>query len=231
MRLHWSLVCFPIDHFCFTSIRNWKVAAPLKPSLLLCLRIQLPPIRNWKVAAPLKPECRNVIRDINTGNPQLKSCGSIEADNNPTSPTPLQFNPQLKSCGSIEARHDISSTIDYLCNPQLKSCGSIEAHIVRWSASFGYSSIRNWKVAAPLKQKIKRVWKLLVSGNPQLKSCGSIEANRNLSIAWILASNPQLKSCGSIEADKSDHCGQCHQTIRNWKVAAPLKQCEEFVLQ
>ena len=119
-----------------STIRNWKVAAPLKALALqkaaLSIDLQsateklrlhwrkstqqsssvlLSTIRNWKVAAPLK----------------------VEYPNFPFSQ--LVFNPQLKSCGSIEGIQDKTISPWPNNNPQLKSCGSIEGSMVRYDAA------------------------------------------------------------------------------------------------
>ena len=90
-------------------------------------------------------------------------------------------------------------------------------------------TIRNWKVAAPLKA-VHNDWASgLLSGNPQLKSCGSIEgrviyllvsllysAIRNWKVAAPLKDTQLLRGCNR------------HSAIRNWKVAAPLKGLKGF---
>ena len=151
LRLHWSVCsCFPECPFdsnpqlkscgsieagnnsCksiwhYSAIRNWKVAAPLKVSVFSEVAIIHPAIRNWKVAAPLKVKGRFFRRIITTFNPQLKSCGSIEGSIVCQPPSRATYNPQLKSCGSIEGRARHTQPI------------------------IRQASIRNWKVAAPLK--------------------------------------------------------------------------------
>ena len=108
-------------------------------------------------------------------NPQLKSCGSIEGDCKIKRVGILSINPQLKSCGSIEGSQDSPPVYDVVDNPQLKSCGSIEG-LAKWSIALTvFSSIRNWKVAAPLKVEISGIGAVWLVCNPQLKSCGSIE--------------------------------------------------------
>ena len=135
------------------------------------------------------------------------------------------INPQLKSCGSIEASflfHVSASSHD---NPQLKSCGSIEARCTYLTKLNKSQTIRNWKVAAPLKQKKKEKKVLSIVHNPQLKSCGSIEASPNFGTGkwgwktirnWKVAAPLKRKWCWLGRRYKIS-------TIRNWKVAAPLK--------
>ena len=91
----------------YGPIRNWKVAAPLK--LVSGINTDIffvPAIRNWKVAAPLKLGNYKTRYIHHTNNPQLKSCGSIEAPLRPLWRLRSFCNPQLKSCGSIEATSD-----------------------------------------------------------------------------------------------------------------------------
>ena len=138
-------------HSLHLPIRNWKVAAPLKPWTLWKSKNGTRSIRNWKVAAPLK--LQSLINSPDGTNTQsateklrlhwstLKSLSALKC-------TP--FNPQLKSCGSIEAESSCTIPLFTDSNPQLKSCGSIEAEM-NVAALSKLAVIRNWKVAAPLK--------------------------------------------------------------------------------
>ena len=112
----------------------------------------------------------------------------------------------------------------YLCNPQLKSCGSIEAGLDLFIYPSILTTIRNWKVAAPLKLDFLSLKLSKSSFNPQLKSCGSIEATgiKTKLYQWFYQSaTEKLRLHWSNGYPPSNN--KKALTIRNWKVAAPLK--------
>ena len=205
------------------TIRNWKVAAPLKagididelpivsnPQLKSCDSIEgsmgrmflrsHSTILNWKVATPLKEEWFKCMLWTLIFNPQLKSCGSIEGIIHS-----VEHVLKTKQSATEKLRLHWSNRIllafitDYY-NPQLKSCGSIEGII--------HSVEHVLKTKQSATEKLRLHWsnRILLAFitdyyNPQLKSCGSIEAKQKRQHSrHHHHSNPQLKSCGSIEA-------------------------------
>ena len=132
-------------------------------------------------------------------NPQLKSCGSIEGT--PSLSTLSDTNIQSATEKlRLHWRHlPLQVPINLYGNPQLKSCGSIEGLQSCLRHSSLMSSIRNWKVAAPLKGR----W-----CNMQSSPICTI---RN----WKVAA--------PLKGLKFYHNKDWNSSIRNWKVAAPLK--------
>ena len=147
---------------CLTTIRNWKVAAPLKQSTDYFDGISTSStIRNWKVAAPLKLVLNGVNAIMFWNNPQLKSCGSIEAIH-------CHWHRHHYRHQSATEKLRLHWSTCGLCQDQGKK-----------------PSIRNWKVAAPLKRMFEVPLWQKTGDNPQLKSCGSIEAPTTLRMSWI----------------------------------------------
>ena len=225
LRLHWRIGYIYQTSRPFLSIRNWKVAAPLKVYIpLQRVRIFIA-IRNWKVAAPLKGDkiqargyslfhqsateklrlhwrtlCLIFTLQPKSNNPQLKSCGSIEGFcNDKVQARTLFSNPQLKSCGSIEGKtHKILWWWNTISIRNWKVAAPLKEKYAALAKALAIT-IRNWKVAAPLKVGIRVDVGVCDCCNPQLKSCGSIEGVRTNLPRSRLDCNPQLKSCGSIE--------------------------------
>ena len=158
-------------------------------------------------------------------NPQLKSCGSIEGSKIVLCPKTLFLgNPQLKSCGSIEGLFTIKSGFFFSDNPQLKSCGSIEGLMTEFPHG------HFWQQSAT--EKLRLHWRFqncALSQNPVFGQ----SATEKLRLHWRTVGthrqtakfrcNPQLKSCGSIEGIYLGIIQFIKKSIRNWKVAAPLK--------
>ena len=225
LRLHWSLANLRVSSTDSPSIRNWKVAAPLKLVFCCWQNLKVSTIRNWKVAAPLK-RTHDWRRSHQLYiNPQLKSCGSIEAyilgiqlcgvglqsateklrlhwsyydQDDPNFPE--SHNPQLKSCGYIEAAQILRMAWSIIINPQLKSCGSIEAPLTL--------DVMIMVHLQSATEKLRLHWSYLCgirAGGFQLPIRNwKVAAPLKLAYDGVYFSpwfyNPQLKSCGSIEA-------------------------------
>ena len=221
-----------------------------------------PAIRNWKVAAPLKLVLGLVALMVLLFNPQLKSCGSIEAknehwcfassqDQSATEKLRLHWSPS--DCLRV-AGVDIQSATEKLrLHWSLKSFwtrhvngyqSATEKLRLHWSEIkcnwlfWVVPTIRNWKVAAPLKliwpgvyapslpqsatEKLRLHWSefesILMSQHLQQSATEKLRLHwsrlRFLPLGHYRTDNPQLKSCGSIEAKSSatDCFGLCQQS-------------------
>ena len=157
-------------------------------------------------------------------NPQLKSCGSIEAMSSISLPVVFPINPQLKSCGSIEADSITAAIFCFLLNPQLKSCGSIEA-ISTQQEVLQITSIRNWKVAAPLKPMVSIRLIPFITPIRNWKVAAPLKQNL---VFWIQQYLDQQSATEKLRLHWSSGMAGAmtavRPTIRNWKVAAPLKR-------
>ena len=203
LRLHWRLNKFWIISWIWSAIRNWKVAAPLKDR------------RIGELSGGQQQQSATEKLRLHWRNARLIL---YEVGKSQSATEKLRLHWRMgkqwdKALAPVQSateklRLHWRSNIVYTtrkwitCNPQLKSCGSIEGQSIKSRIQSYNRAIRNWKVAAPLKESWVSTIRSPSHNNPQLKSCGSIEG---------------IKSKLPLERD--------YFSIRNWKVAAPLKVC------
>ena len=212
-----------------SSIRNWKVAAPLK-EVKICrwILIIMSSIRNWKVAAPLKDWLLTLLTadfTVQSATEKLrlhwrwamwlacwhspcsirnwKVAAPLKVGNDKGEKTLDAFNPQLKSCGSIEGNS----------NP----CIQLALH---WQSATEKLRL-HWRsyIISPLllpthqsaTEKLRLHWRIWCKfGNFSVKA-----PIRN----WKVAAPLKVRTRVQVLQQRT--------TIRNWKVAAPLKVCKK----
>ena len=248
LRLHWrsNLAVSRLSQF--ATIRNWKVAAPLKvwsfwdlyhivyynPQLKSCGSIEGIPnilytwyvstIRNWKVAAPLKVRNREYPRACILFNPQLKSCGSIEGES-----PPAAISAKLLQSATEKLRLHWRLMMKNAKTTYLQQSATEKLRL-HWRT--GQKKTFTAKFRQSATEKLRLHWRHSRHGiddlhfiyNPQLKSCGSIEGCQALiTRCTITTAIRNWKVAAPLKVIHLWDYIQYRHTIRNWKVAAPLK--------